>query len=251
VGWRTRAYGLLGGALLAACSFDFDRYDPRLAEDPSTGATGGAQGAVTSSGASGGATASSSTTAASTGGNGGNGGVGGEAGAGGSPGPQTIVYAPSVAACIFVTAPDPAACLASQAPNTMGVDLAGSMGQEIRSYLRFELDGQLSGKRVTAVTLEITVSMVPNANSSSSGVVYEVEAFTQQTLLGNVPMEVMQLAGDQGAAALGMTVAWPLPVGSVAPNAPLYLGIHPVIADGLDYENDMGMTPPRLLVTVE
>jgi len=193
---------------------------------------------------------SASTSAQSSSTSAGAGGMGGSGGEGGS-GPQTISYAPTVADCVFAPSPDPDACSAAQPANTIGVDLVGSNMQPIHSYLRFEFDGQLSGKQVTSVILELTVNTALDAGSGSSGVVHEVSSFTHQSLFGTLPTAMAELAGDQGPNMPSMTVQWSLPVDAVTANGSLFLGILPVVSDGLDYDDLMGIVPPKLLVTVE
>jgi hypothetical protein len=241
-------------ALGSSCLLDFETYDPRNAEPTSSTGTSGADGGT------GGAT---TTTTGGAGGQGGSaggtagGGTGGTAGAGpgggGSGGNPVVVveYAPVVADCIYVQAPNPDTCLADQLDVTMSVDLSNPNMQEARAYLRFDLDGQLSGLTVTDVQLQLTVSDQVNAASPSSGTLYTVAPFTRMDLFNAAPATGMLLGGDLGAVVPNMLVEWTLPTAMVAPNTSLYFGVVPVNADGIDYWNLMGMVPPKLVVTAQ
>jgi hypothetical protein len=229
-------------ALASSCLLDFETYDPRLGDASSTSM---------SAGGAGGAAGSTSTTT-STGGAGGEppSGGGGSGGSGGSV-PIVVEYTASVADCIYVAAPDPDVCLADQGGSTMGVDLDNDMMQEVRSYLRFDIDDQLAGRQIVDVTLQITVSDLMNAGSPGSGVVHEVSPFTRMDLFGAVPTNGPQLAGDQGAVVQSMLVEWTLPTATVVPDTPVYLGVVPTLTEGIDYWNNAGMVPPRLVVTAQ
>lgn len=233
---------------------DFDGFDPRL------GAVGGAD-----AGSAGGA----ATTTSSNGGAGGHGGeasdggggqgaggaaAGGAGGAGGEGGSEQVVtYLPMVADCVDPSLPDPDACASDQPLGTMGVDSDVGMLVTRHSYLRFDLDEQLAGLRVTEVLLEITVSDHDDAESSSSGEIWQVEPFTRADLFVAAPAAVgpTALVGDNGAVAQLQTVVFALPVALVMPGAPVFLGVLPLETDGIDYWNLDGATPPRLVVTAQ
>jgi hypothetical protein len=251
----------------AACSFDWDAYDPRLGGSPdgsagaagtSLGGTAGAAGSASggSSGASGGAAG----TSGGAGGNGGAGGAGGVGGAGGASGggaggatggsagssvdagPQTVTYAASIAECISLTTPDPDACETATGVGLMSVDaqnsaLPGTPAPQTAAFVSFAVDGVISGKQVLSVTLELTVASTPNANSPASGEVWEVASFTAQSLSTTVPAQQgsAPIAADQGAVTQNQVVSWTLPTGIVSANQTVHLGIFPIANDGIDY----------------
>lgn len=248
----------------AACSFDWDAYDPRLGGSPdgSAGAAGtslgGSAGAAGS--ASGGASGASGGAAGASGGAGGNGGVGGAAGGGGSSGggaggatggsagssvdagPQTVTYAASIAECISLTTPDPDACETATGTGLMGVDgqnsaLPGNPAPPTAAFVSFALDGAIAGKQVLSVTLEITVASTTNAHSSVSGEVWEVASFTAASLATSAPAQQgsAPIAPDQGAVTQNQVVAWTLPTGVVSANQTVYLGVYSSASDGIDY----------------
>ncbi len=75
-------------------------------------------------------------------------------------------------------------------------------------------------------------------------------SFTLADLSTTAPstLGAQPLAPDQGATAVGDTVIFVLPSGVVAPDSALYLGLLPVSDNGVNYFNNDGATPPRLVV---
>ncbi len=228
------------------CSHDWDAYDPRLGgAAPQGGDSPGGAGA----GPAGGGGSTSDGAGGAQGGAGGVG-AGGAGGAGGAPAEQ-VTYAAAVAACINTTMPNPSTCATENGGNRMSVDLQGTPGNTPRhSYVRFNLDGTLSGKTVDQVTLRVVVSTVMGAESDQTGEVWQVAEFDQGSLNGTVPGQLgsSPLAPNQGMVALGEEVTFTLPSSTVTPNGSVYLGIVPVTTNGVDYWNLIGTDPPTLIV---
>jgi len=200
-----------------------------------------------------GATNASSTTGAGTGGasssaagqtTGGAGGTGGSA-------PLTLEYAAAIADCIYEDTPDPDACRDYYAK--LWVDSAGgpSASQATHSYLRFDLDDKFDGLRIVDVRLEITVPNESGCNSGSSGRLWEVMPFIRDDLFNGLIPAVGMLGEAQGPVELGEVIAFSLPLHIVSPNGSIYLHIDPSGSDGVGYFNDMGLTPPKLIITPE
>jgi hypothetical protein len=254
-------------ASAAACSSEWDRYDPRLGDDgagaeggASAGGAGGGSGGAASggsgqggSGLGGGSGLTGGGAGASGGGGAGGGGAGGTGGVGGGggAGPGTVVVGASIADCLDPTVPDPDQCELDHGVGIMTVDGSdGLNGLPVYSFLRFDLDDTLTGKTVTAVTLRLTVPDTGSGDSPESGEVWEVEPFSRQDLFTAAPLQVggAPLAMSQGAVALLDEVTWALPGDSVAPNSAVTLGLYPLVNDGADYWNLNGTLPPQLVI---
>ncbi|MBW2453518.1 MAG: hypothetical protein JRI68_03360 [Deltaproteobacteria bacterium] len=265
-------------AVLASCMLDFDAYDPRLGEGAAAGqgggqtggtggttsssgtggATGGNGGSTSGTGGGGGSTSGSGGGGGSTSGSGGGGGVGGStSGSGGDGGtaPTNVEYLADVADCVYVTAPNPDTCEADAAADQMTVDLtvAQAGNAEARVFLRFNLDGELVGKQVLAVVLEMRVTNGANADGPGTGEVWEVAAFTRPDLFNSVPAPQgsAAIASDQGAVVANDWVHWTLPSSVVAPNSSVFLGVQTSFTNGVDYWNKDGLFPPKLIVTYQ
>ena len=200
-------------------------------EAPAEGGRGGAEptGGAGGTGGTGGVTSAS--------------GQGGLAGAGGDGGtePGTVSTLPTVADCLEGNG-TPASC--ETEPGALWVDMPNW-----RAFLRFELDGTLEGKTVTSVTLRLTVGDFTDAESNSTGEVYEVEPFTAGDLLDGPPSQVGgPLVTNRGSAPQLAVIDLSLPSSMVAPNSPVFLGIFPVASDGVGYWNLYGPDPPELLI---
>jgi hypothetical protein len=59
------------------------------------------------------------------------------------------------------------------------------------------------------------------------------------------------LAPSQGAVGPMQTVEWSLPVTLASPNGSIYLELENPSADGVDYWDRTGTTPPQLLIDVQ
>jgi hypothetical protein len=239
---------LWAGIVGVSCTHDWDTYDPRLGEGgaSSTSATGGA--ATTSGDTT--TSAGGSTTVSTGGAGGGSTGIGGDGGQGGSP-PGTVVYAPSIADCIDPVTPDPDACAIETGPGVITVDtLQNSTGTPRHSFLRFDLDDTLEGKTVDSVTLRLVVPVLVDSESDQTGEVWQVAAFTRPDLFDAAPVKVgsVPLAPDMGAVAQGATVEFDLPVTVAVASGSVFLGLLPLISDGVDYFNLLGAQPPALVI---
>lgn len=250
-GWLV--FGLMGWAA-ASCQPDWDRLDPSLAESPaSTGVGGGAGGATTTTSTStGGAGAAGSGGATGQGGAsiGGAGGTGGASDGGGGSAPVTIEYDAAVADCIFIGMEDPDACEANSGAGYMTVDAdVSQVSLPGHAFVRFDLDGQLAGLTVIEVRLRMTVGDVADADSSSTGELFEVAPFTRMDLFTAAPATMGMLGGDQGAVTLNDVVDWLLPTTIVAADGSVFVGLLPVVSNGVDYFNANGAQPPKLIIT--
>lgn len=244
----------LAGCVLAAaaCSHDWDFFDPRL------GAGGGAAGGApaTGGGPETGGGGQGGSVGPSGGGGAGGDGQGGQGGAdgGGGAGPTLLTYGAVVAPYVAPTNPDPDACAAENEGTRISVDLEVDLATGARhSFVRFDLDDALSGHVVTAVVLRLTVPIVMGAESNQTGQVWEVAPFTRADLFNGVPAQVggAPLAGDMGAVVQGQVVDFSLPTTAVASGASVFLGLIPVSTNGVDYFNLAGTSPPELRITVE
>lgn len=236
--WAMKLALLVQAALIGGCAHDWDAYDPRgSAAGPGSG---GAGVSAATSGAGGGGGGSSVTTSGT--------------GAGGSMPLGSIDYPAAVAACINPFVPDPVQCENATGAGTMNVDSSDSTtGQPNISFLRFELDGSLSGRSIEAVELRLVVADTPKASGTRSGEVWEVQAFTYDDLFVGAPAQIgqLELAGDQGAVSQGQVVTWTLPQALVSPGASIFLGVYPLSSDGVDYWTLTGAVPPQLHVVYQ
>jgi hypothetical protein len=242
-----------------SCQIDWDRLDPSLGAGGSAATGGGGEGGATTTSSGGGgsggmAGAGGMASGGAGGGSGGGGGVGGAGGGGGAGGaaPVTIEYDAAVADCIFIGNEDPDLCASVTAADHMTVDGdVSAVMLPAHSYLRFDLDGQLTGKTVTEVRLRLTAGSDPDSESSSTGELWEVEPFTRMDLFTAAPATVSPLGGDQGAVMPLDVIEWVLSPNLVSANASVFFGLIPVITNGVDYWNADGLQPPKLVITVE
>jgi hypothetical protein len=255
---------LFGGLAAAACSHSWDALDPLLGETSAASGTGGAP--STASGTGGApstvsSSASSSAEASSTGSSGGAGGNGGAASSSsssatgsssstGSSGPATITYTTTFAACNSDKNLDLLACEDLVGAGTMNVDGLNSAGMTTRGFVRFDLDGALAGKTIDSVHLRLTTASASAAQSESSGVIWQVAAFTKASLGAGQPAAIgtAPVGKDLGAVVPSHQYSWALPTKLVAANAPVFLSVRTSLDNGTDYWNDHGVDPPRLIV---
>jgi hypothetical protein len=168
--------------------------------------------------------------------------------------PLQVTYTAVVAECINPAAPDPLACRAVNGNAELAVDLLDSATQNPwEAFIRFNIDDQLQGRTVTAVTLRLVATTAGNASGPDSGSVFRVSAFTRASLDTTTPakLDATALAGSQGAVAQNDVVNWPLPSTLVTADAPVYLGLYPNNTDGVSYWNLDGTSPPRLIVDAQ
>jgi hypothetical protein len=168
-----------------------------------------------------------------------------------------VTYTATIAECIATTNPNPPLCEATAGPGLMTIDFSttivdgGSGNYQTAGFLRFELDGAIAGKTVSAVTLRMTVGNQTNSNSTQSGTISAVSCFTLADLSVAAPAKQGgTISPNQGAVNNQEVVNFPLPAGSVTANQPVCLGIYSVngVSDGVDYGNTKGTTPPQLII---
>lgn len=166
----------------------------------------------------------------------------------------TVVYAPVYAECLNPLKPDPRGC---DDRNTLTVDTefvpsgvvtSVSLGPRA-AYFRFDLDQQLVGRVIESAFLELNVGAFPEADSTQTGELWEVEPFDPSTTSVRSPARVgANLAPSYGPAAPGSTVQLQIPPTKIRPNSSLYLGVLPSSSDGVDYYDNSGLKPPTLVV---
>lgn len=246
---RWQLSSLLGMLTLIACDFGWDAFDPRVGTTATTAGSGGEPGA--------GGMALGGMSATATGGSGGSmGGTGGEpqggeGGVGGSPPALSVSYPASIAECISPVLLDPDACEAAAGLGFLNVDLEVVNGSDTpeHAFLRFDLDDALMGKTVLSATVELVVGPTFGAGSDHTGELWDVKPFTLPDLSLGSPEGVNLVSADLGACGRGDTVAFVLPTSMVTSGVSLYFGLFPLSGDGVNYYNNAGLTPPRLLIT--
>jgi hypothetical protein len=230
---------------VAACGFDWDLLDPSLGP-PGDGSTASSTGAGGAGGSSSTAVSSSSSS-----GDGGAASVSSSSGAGGGSTTSTVNYVAVVADCIDPMDPNPTECEVDTGFGIMSIDeIVSGTGARNEVYIRFNLDGALSGKSVVSVKLRLVVSNKASAGSDQTGEVWEVAPFMKTDLYLMAPSKVgvSALASDMGSVSQGEQVDWDLPITLVAPNSSVFLGVFPVSTDGVEYWNATGDVPPELII---
>jgi hypothetical protein len=88
--------------------------------------------------------------------------------------------------------------------------------------------------------------------SDNSGIVYQSVEFTNADLSTAEPMKAQMaaLAPSQGAVVQLQTVEWALPASLASPDGSVYLELETPSADGVDYWDKDGTTPPQLIIDV-
>jgi hypothetical protein len=248
-------------ASVGACGRDWDRFDPRVTVAPTPTGTAGSGGDVGSGGQSGTGVGSGSGGASSASGGGGSGGDGGVGGAGGAVGGLggmggaggmpvlEVSYEAAVADCIEPAAPDPDLCETNAGAGLLDVDQMALK----HSYLRFDLDNQPTGKTVLEVRLVVVVADTADAESDQSGEVWEVAPFDRLDLFAAAPAAqgMAPIAVSQGAVTMNQQVDFLLPLDLVQAGGVVFLGVLPVSTDGVNYFNNDGAIPPRLVVKLQ
>lgn len=217
---------LFGGLTAVGCSHLWEELEP-LPGGTSTASTGGAGGSGTGSSSS-----------------------GSGSGSGGSTGVTTVTYKATFAGCNSDMNLDIVACeMIVGGGGIMNIDGVTTQNTITRGFVRFDLDGALSGKTIDSVRLRLVTADVSNAQSEMSGAIWEVAPFTKASLGMAQPAELgTAVALDLGAVVPSHEYLWELPAKLVAPNKPVYLGIRTAAENGVDYWNDHGVDPPRLIV---
>lgn len=170
----------------------------------------------------------------------------------GPNGTTRFTYAATVAECASPNIVDPMYCRSINGNTQLVVDEKDSTTNlPWYAFVRFDLDGAIAGKIVSSVTLRVVATTNGKADGPNSGDVWRVSAFSLQSLQQNqLPAKQgsSKLAGSQGAVKEQQVVEWPLPVSTVSPSAPVYLGIYLTTSDGVNYWNTDGEEPPQLII---
>lgn len=229
---------------VAACSHEWDAFDPRLG---TTGGDGGGGAPPATSGTTSlttgtSTTASSATTSTTT-----------SAAGGGGEGPGQVTYTAVVADCIKPSAPDPDVCETEAGSGVMTVDTQFNPMLDPtprNAYIRFDLDGALAGKTVDAATLTLRVTSISGGESNQTGELWEVEPFVRADLFVMTPATIgaTPIGANQGAVALGAQVDFSIPTSLVSPNDSVTVGLLPLTTNGVDYYNTNGVEPPILVI---
>lgn len=164
------------------------------------------------------------------------------------PGTHRIAYPASASVCVSDSFPDATFCADIYSPNSLVVtELDDTTMLPLRTYLRFDLDGSVTGT-VAAVTLQMTALDTAQAASDQSGSVWQVSVFTQQSIASTTPGKIGSvLATDRGTVVNGAVVEWPLASSSVGANSVLCLEIESTSTNNVIYDK---AAPPTLLVDV-
>jgi hypothetical protein len=249
---RCHAGAIAAAIGVLACSNEYAALT--IAQAGGAGQGGGTGGASPATGVGAGGSGEGGTGGLAAGGSGGSAGSTTSASGGnGGGGPKSVEYIASVAACISYDAPNPEVCEAQVLPNEILVDTQeGNTGDPMGAFLRFDLDGALAGKTVTAVRLRVRVTQYMLGDSVETGEVFGVAPFTFDDLFNGVPGKVSAvLAPSQGPVAHLEIVDFPLPTSVAKPNAGLFLSIAPVSNDLVSYYNHETPDAPRLIVDYE
>jgi len=142
------------------------------------------------------------------------------------------------------------ACEQAAGPGIMYADKLTGNNATMHAFIRFDLDGKLAGKTVDGVVLRLVAPNIPQAQSDSSGEIWKVTPFTEDSLWMGQPEPIgsAPLAGDVGATEPTQEHYWSLPLDLVAPGAPVFLAIDNPSEDSVDYWNDDGEDPPLLII---
>jgi len=170
-----------------------------------------------------------------------------------APGAETLVYPAAIAACLDPGAPDPDVCTQVNGAEQLVIDTIDSVtGNPWYGYVRFDLDSAIANRTVTAVTLRVVATSAAKANGPSTGEVWAVQPFSLASLFTTAPAQVGgRLAPSQGTVTQLQVIDWPLPLATVSASGSVYLGLFPTSDDGVNYWNQDGTTPPRLVVDVQ
>lgn len=199
------------------------------------GSTSSAGGATSTAQGSGGATSTSDASSSSA--------------TSGPGGGATANYGATFAACNSNLDLNLQNCEALAGPDGMYTDVLSTTGFPMHAYVRFDLDAQLVGKTIDAVTLRLTTLPDNAANSVSSGEIWRVMPFDAASLTMGQPATIGGVIGaDLGVVDFAKDYYWGLPTSLVAANSPVFLGVISTSDDGVRYWNQHGMTPPLLLV---
>lgn len=165
------------------------------------------------------------------------------------PATHRIVYPASVSACVSDSFPGETVCADLYSLNSLVVtELEATTMLPLRAYLRFDLDGAVTGTTVAAVTLQMTALDTAQAASDQSGSVWQVTSFTQQSIYDTTPSKTGSvLATDRGLVAKGAVVEWPLASSLIDGNAVFCLELESASTNNVIYDKT---APPTLLIDV-
>lgn len=169
-------------------------------------------------------------------------------------GSGSVTVTASVADCISPIRLDPDYCEEDTGPGELNVDMNDHDTEEPNhSYLAFEVPTLPPGARVTRVSLRLVITDTDGAGGESTGEVWAVEPFERADLFSFAPatMGSAPVGADLGAIEVGAEAVWELPAGLVASEEPLYLGVLPLVDDGVSYWNLNGVDPPTLRIDYE
>lgn len=246
---------LLFGELMAVgCSHLWEELEPLPGGTSTASTTTSGSGASSTASGTGGATSTASSTA-STGGAGGSSSTASSSsgGTGGATGVTTVTYKATFAGCNSDTnlvLQDCESLVGDGGIMNIDNETSSTPPKITRGFVRFDLDGVLAGKTIDSVHLRLVTADVSNAGSDKSGAIWEVAPFTEASLATGQPAELgMAAVGlDLGPVVASHEYIWKLPATLVAANKPVFLGIRAASKDGVDYWNDHGKDPPRLVV---
>ncbi len=161
-------------------------------------------------------------------------------------------YAAQIAECIDPAMPSTDLCRALNGDKQMVVDSQDSttLGAWV-AVIRFDLDDAFAGKTIASVKLRVVTTDDAKAPGPNTGELWAVDAFTTSSLNMTAPAKIAKLAGQQGSVGQNQPIEFPMPEASATAGIPVYLGIFPLNADGVNYWNRSGITPPRLIIDTQ
>ncbi|MCX4247663.1 hypothetical protein [Paraliomyxa miuraensis] len=167
-------------------------------------------------------------------------------------GPVAHVFHAYLGDCVHPPMPNPDACTAITDPGYIQVDgEEPDLGGEVAGFIAFEISGELAGAEVLSVLLRLTAH--PFDPGSPTGVVWQVEPFTHDSLFEEAPEPLG--GGPVGPAPStvpeSLLVEVELDPAVIVPGQPLFLGIFTASGDGVDYLDEESASPPTLVVTVQ
>jgi hypothetical protein len=170
------------------------------------------------------------------------------------PSAVRVTYPATVAECVNPALPNPDTCRSVNGDTQMVVDENDSgTDNPWVGFVRFDIDGQIAGKTVTQVRLQLRTTSNSKASATKSGAIWQVQPFTKASLATTVPAHIgaTEVGADKGAVTANMTLTWALPVGLVTANNGVYFSVETTSSDGTNYWNSSGTTPPILIVDAQ
>jgi hypothetical protein len=186
----------------------------------------------------------------------------------GEPAPEAVTVVASLATCVllgnmqlFLPYIGPSGCEAVTELNDQS-DEVGVMvldqgfipasGRESRIYLRFEVPDAPEGKVLTSATLTVLVGTGIGAGGTWSGDLYLSDGFDENSLKAFAPGGDL-LVANPGPSVAGQWSLWQIPLPSVLPNQPLFLGLGSLDSDGVLFRSSRASEDlkPRLELIYE